>query len=112
MAIWESISKQYVLNPGEYAILTALARTVDELERLEADMADQPTTVTGSQKQPRPHPLLGEIREHRKLVDKLANALAIPVSGEQVGRRRGAQQAAAIATRNRRAALTEVRKHG
>ena len=111
-AIWESISKQYSLNPGETAILEALARTLDELERLEAAMAGQPMTVTGSQGQPRPHPLLGELRAHRALADKLQVSLALPAPGELTGRRRSGQHKAAVEVRHRRAALAEVRRSG
>ncbi|KUH93931.1 hypothetical protein AU188_07885 [Mycobacterium sp. IS-3022] len=52
--------------------------------------------VTGSRGQlPKAHPLLMELREERKTVVRLVAELALPLPGEQVGRRRNAQQKAA-----------------
>ena len=111
-AIWRAVQGTYTLNPAEEATLAALARTLDEIADLEAAMAGQPMTVTGSQGQPRPHPLLGEIRAHRALADKLQVSLALPAPGELTGRRRSGQHKAAVEIRHRRAALAEVRKSG
>lgn len=108
-AVWRDISASYVLDPAEVSLLTELCRTLDEIDRLSAALAGVELVVTGSTGQPRPHPLLDELREHRKVADKLAASLALPVEGEQAGRRRSAQAKQAVNQRWRRAGLAAVR---
>lgn len=72
-------------------------------------LAGQPMIVEGSTGQPKAHPLLAELREHRKLSERLAAALALPVGGESVGRRRSAQAKSAVDTRWRRAGVVKAR---
>ena len=93
-ALWRSVIQVYKLDPAEYAILHEMASILDEIDRLSTILADSEPVVKGHAGQPRPHPLIGEIREHRKLVDKLAGALALPQPGESFGRRRSSQQKA------------------
>ena len=81
------------------------ARTADELERLEKAVRALPDlVVAGSMGQPRMHPLLGEVRAHRQLFERLTTALNLPDVTEEVGLRAGARHAkkAAIARWNRR----------
>jgi hypothetical protein len=94
-AIWNSIVKTYQLNPAETALLHELCRTADELDTLMAAMAEQSPLVTGSQGQPRPNPLLNEIRLHRKVAESLAVSLALPLDGESIGQRRSVNARAA-----------------
>ena len=111
-ALWRDVQAAYKLNPSENVTLGALARTLDEIADLEAELAVAPLIVEGSKGQPMPNRLLGEIRSHRALADKLQISLALPAPGEQTGQRRSGQQKAAAETRWSRAKLTEVRKHG
>jgi hypothetical protein len=105
-ALWCSVVGKYVLDPAETALLHELCRTADELDVLTAAMVDQPPVVVGSQGQPRANPLLAEIRQHRRLAESLAVALALPVDGESIGRRRStnAKIAANARWRHRRGA--------
>ncbi len=101
----------YQLDPAETAILHELARNLDEIDALVVALAGQPAMVEGSQGHPRPNPLLAELREHRKLSERLASALALPVEGvELVGRRRSAQQRSVIEERWRRVRVAEARE--
>ena len=97
--LWRSVVGTYVLDPAETALLHELCRTSDELDALTAAMADQSPVVAGSQGQPRANPLLAEIRQHRRLAETLAAALALPVDGETIGRRRSANAKAAAHAR-------------
>jgi hypothetical protein len=98
-ALWRNVGRTYALDPAETALLHELCRTVDELDALTAAMDDQSPVVAGSQGQPRPHPLLAEIRQHRKVAESLAVALALPVDGETIGRRRSVNARAAAQAR-------------
>lgn len=98
-ALWRNVMGKYVLDPAETALLHELCRTADELDALTAAMADQSPVVEGSQGQPRAHPLLAEIRQHRRVAENLAVALALPVDGESIGRRRSANAKAAAHAR-------------
>jgi hypothetical protein len=98
-ALWRSVVGKYALDPAETALLHELCRTADELDALTAAMADQSPVVEGSQGQPRAHPLLAEIRQHRKLAETLAISLALPADGETIGTRRSVNARAAAQAR-------------
>jgi hypothetical protein len=86
--LWRTIIGEYELDPAEFVLLHQLCRAVDVLDRLNVDLAGMGVTVSGSTGQPRVKPLLAEIREQVKLVDRLQMSLALPMAGEQQGRRR------------------------
>lgn len=111
-SLWREVQAAYRLNPAETATLGALARTLDEIAALEAELAAAPLIVAGSKGQPVPNKLLGELRAHRALADKLQISLALPAPGEHTGQRRSSQQKAAAEARWRKTKLTEVRKNG
>lgn len=97
--VWRAVMGVYVLDPAEVLLLHELCRTADELDRLTAKMVLEEPLVEGSQGQPKAHPLLGEIRAHRKLAETLALALALPADGETVGHRRSVSAAKAANAR-------------
>ena len=98
--LWTSVMKDYSCDPVELELLAALCRTVDELAVLEAALAAAEPVVRGGRGQlPKPHPLLNEVRMHRKTVENLSLALALPLPGEVAGRRRSAQARTAVNAR-------------
>jgi hypothetical protein len=106
MQLWESVTEVYVLTPSELSMLAEAARTSDELVRLEQAVRDLPELTTrGSTGQLRPHPLLGEIRAHRQLLERLTTALALPNVDQQEG-------ATAAQRHARRAAMARWQQRG
>ena len=85
---------RYVLTAAEVEMLGQACRTADELDRLErAVRALSELTVQGSMGQPKPHPLLAEVRAHRLLLERLTTALALPDEDEESGMRPGQKHA-------------------
>jgi hypothetical protein len=84
--LWDSVVGPYVLTPAELSVLAEAARTADELDRLERAVRALPDLmVAGSTGQPRPHPLLEEVRRHRQLLERLCVSLALPSVDEKEG---------------------------
>lgn len=101
-ALQEQVLDRYELSPAESLTLEQAATVVDELERLQGELAESPVTVPGSRGQPRANPLLNEVRAHRRVLDALLRSLALPVEGEVVGRVRSPRHSAAARERWRR----------
>ena len=95
--MWLKVTKNYLLNPAETALLLAACRTLDEIALLEHDLSASPVTVSGSRGQPVANPLLAEVRAHRRTLSDLIGSLALPVGDETVGRVRSPR----VATRPR-----------
>lgn len=74
---WRSMSR-YEFRPDEMQLLAEFARTVDDLAIMRAALAASGTLVEGSKGQPRPNPLLAEMRGCRQLLIRLAYQLGIP----------------------------------
>jgi len=92
--LWAAVVDKYVLTPAELVMLSEACRTSDELDRLERAVRALPElTTTGSAGQVKAHPLLGEVRAHRQLLERLAGALNLPDVDQEVGLRAGSRHA-------------------
>lgn len=98
-ALWREMHDLYVFNPSEEGCLLEMCRLFDELERLETAMAAEPVVVSGSMGQPVVHPLLADIRAHRLVLAKLAQALNLPAPRGASQRVRRGQLSSVQATR-------------
>ena len=113
--LWRDVVGTYKLDPGELAVLEQLARTVDELDRLNAAAAVAEVTVPGSRGQETVNPIFDQVLRHRKTIETLSRALALalalalPADGETVGSYRNPHRKAAIDSRWRRDAATRAR---
>jgi hypothetical protein len=89
----------YELSPAECELLRQACRTVDLLERIDAQLVVEDLTVAGSRGQERAHPLLGAAVEQRRVLESLTNALSLPMPNEIEGRRRSPSAVAAAQAR-------------
>ena len=95
--LWTSIAGEFVLNAGELEILRQAVATADEIASLEAELRASSLVVAGYAGQPRPNPLLKIIQDHRLLLRRLVDSLALPDEGEESGLRPGQRHARAAA---------------
>ena len=91
--LWTSVAATFVLNAGELEILRQACRTSDEITSLEAELRGSSLVVAGYSGQPRPNPLLKIIQDHRLLLRRLVDSLALPDEGEESGLRPGQRHA-------------------
>jgi hypothetical protein len=82
-----------VLNAGELEILRQAVATADEIASLGAELRASSLVVAGYSGQPRPNPLLKIIQDHRLLLRRLVDSLALPGEGEESGLRPGQRHA-------------------
>jgi hypothetical protein len=91
--LWDSVAASFVLNAGEIEILRQAASTADEIALLESELRGSSLVVAGYAGQPRPNPLLKIIQDHRLLLRRLVDSLALPDEGEESGLRPGQRHA-------------------
>ncbi len=83
---WRSTVAVFELSEVELELLKECARLLDECEALRKAVDRGGVTVVGSTGQPRVHPALGELRQHRLALGKLLAQLALPdVADETLG---------------------------
>jgi hypothetical protein len=91
--LWDSVTASFVLNAGEVEILRQAAATADEIALLEAELRGSSLVVAGYAGQPRPNPLLKIIQDHRLLLRRLVDSLALPDDDQESGMRPGQRHA-------------------
>jgi hypothetical protein len=89
--LWDSITTTFALNAGETEILRQAAATADEIALLEAELRATSLMVAGYSGQPRPNPLLKIIQDHRLLLRRLVDSLALPDDDQEHGLRPGSR---------------------
>jgi len=77
-AFWRSTVAAFELSDVERELLKECCRLMDESESLRAAVDTDGTTVAGSTGQPRVHPALGELRQHRLALSRLLAQMALP----------------------------------
>lgn len=81
--LWHKVSDKYELNPDEHELLIEACRTVDELDSINAGIADGTPTVAGPRGQVVANPLYAEARAHRAVLGRLLRALGLPDENAQ-----------------------------
>lgn len=76
-ALWRKVTTGYELREDEAVSLAAACRLVDELDRLEEELAAAPVMVKGSMGQDKPHPLFAEVRAHRQALGRHLDGLGL-----------------------------------
>jgi len=95
---WSDVAGTYELRLDEHRLLEQACRSLDELADLSEELMTAPVTVPGSMGQPRPNPLLAEVRAHRLTLAKLLSQLCLPDADDD-SRTGQAQQRSQKATR-------------
>lgn len=75
---WRDVTSRWILRADELVVLENACRLVDLVDELEADLAGQSLTVTGSMGQQRENPLLSEMRQQRALLNRTLAQLKLP----------------------------------
>jgi hypothetical protein len=82
-AFWAAAEAAYELTESERELLREVCRLLDECEALRRAITEGGTTVPGSTGQPRVHPAIGELRQHRLALGRLLSQLALPDEDEE-----------------------------
>jgi len=77
-AFWRSTVGAFTLERDELELLAETARTMDEIDKLAAVILRDGVTAVGSTGQPRAHPAVAEVRQHRIALGRLLSQLALP----------------------------------
>jgi len=98
-AFWRAIQTDYVLDRAEVELLREACRTIDAIDRLDAQVAADGEMVEGSTGQRRLHPAITEARGQRLALARLVKQLDLPGDEEEI-----AARAEATSSKARRAA--------
>ena len=77
-AFWRSTLGAFELSEVELELLKECCRLLDECETLRDAVDKEGVTVAGSTGQPRVHPALAELRQHRLALGRLLAQLSLP----------------------------------
>jgi hypothetical protein len=76
--LWRSVTRDYDLAADELLLLERACRTVDDLDTLDAILAEAPVEVVGGNGQVSLHPGWAERRAYAALLARLLRQLAVP----------------------------------
>src|SRR5665647_1476828 len=102
-AYWASIVVPYELTDTELELLAEACHTLDDIDLLEAAIAEKGAMVVGAAGQPVVNPALTEARGQRLALHRLVSALDLPDED-------GVSVPTAVAIRNRTAARARWHK--
>lgn len=95
---WRDAVGQYSFRLDELITLKQACREIDLIEKMEEQLATAASLITaGSMGQDAPHALLGEIRQHRALLNQQLKALGMADAASVAGHRSAQARAAAQA---------------
>lgn len=77
-AFWDRILAEYDLSEAEVELLVEACWTMTEVDHLRAALEVSGLTVAGSMGQPRVHPAVAEVRQHRLALARLLKQMALP----------------------------------
>lgn len=77
-AFKRAATADYELTESELQLLAEVGALMDEIDGLAAAVAEDGITVTGSSGQPRVHPAVGELRQHRLALGRMLAQLSLP----------------------------------
>ncbi len=86
-ALWRAVTRDYVLDDHETAVLREACRTVDSLDALQRQL-EADGVMSESTQGTRVHPALVELRQQRITFARLLTALRIPTE-DDTGRTQG-----------------------
>ncbi|MFJ9963960.1 hypothetical protein [Streptomyces avermitilis] len=95
-----AMTAAYDFDPHEYALIVSAASTLDEIEAMEAALAESGPVSKGSTGQDRVNPLIPALANHRLTLLRILRQLGVeneaPVSADQRQRSAKAQHAAQV----------------
>lgn len=84
---WAKVQADFELSDVEHELLVEACRLLDECERLNDALTEGGLVVAGSTGQPRVHPALTELRQHRLALGRLMAQLDLPDEDTAAGAR-------------------------
>lgn len=98
-ALWDQITEGYSFRPDELRVLRDACFEADLIASLEDELEGSDLIVKGSQGQPVANPMIGELRQHRGLLERMLRGLHLP---DEDGRAAGARSSSAREAANAR----------
>lgn len=81
-SFWRKSSADFELTDGEAELLTEAAYLLTEIDGLRDALVRDGLTVAGASGQPRVHPALNEVRQHRMALARLLKQIDLPSEDE------------------------------
>jgi hypothetical protein len=82
-SFWRKSAADFELTDGEVELLTEAAYLLTEIDGLRDALARDGLIVEGASGQPRVHPAVNEVRQHRMALARMLKQLDLPAEDEQ-----------------------------